>query len=819
MRIGLLNPWEHAAENQLIPVLTAVANQLGHTAFECKNTQDIFQKQPDLIISMSRTQPKLTNVPTYGLLFDPRDILLRKASYLDNIYSWDGVFTIFDKLQDFTSDLMYAARRDVRVGYFYPTCRTIVWDTPIDFGSATLAYFGTNWDRRRENVFTHLDGELWMEVYGPPHGWTFLKGSTYKGSLPFDGHSVIQRYHNSGAGLCLFSDSHFADDIVTSRIFEVSAAGAIIIAPRMPWLEHHYGETVLYLDQHLPDQEIAEQIRSHMDWIRSHPSEASELAAASHKIFTEQFSMERLLAGALDFHETSTPTTSLPAETPDLTVIVTCQNRSASALRRTFESLVRQGYPSLQILVSVGVDSGLDAFCRVLDEYAGRLPGISLRVADGPYASALIWGPLRACSGDLVAVVESGDEWMDGHIAYALAARSANAGAKLLVSGCIQHLREPYRSEGGNMEIRRLRPFPFFYQPPDPVREALDLPISSVIFQRDILDAWSLQDPQLNTGSSAHLVMSLLEKASPTSTYHASTVHYDPEVAISVWPTPDQLDDLARLRARFVGRTFSAFPRLTNIDALRDAVQRVENQQRLEQERRSKHGDVVEYLLPPQFAYAVGAEANWDICDTPVTLAALQFQGTSRPEDSCADGIVLPLIIEPEPRPWAIGLVWTPTLVDERPHVIRIICRIERGTAAFGVRAVASEHMDHRVLVGSHSGHVVVNLPVRHPSTFGGIVIQAAHSEEPVRVILEHAEVFAASIRLPVSEIERFMERQQMLREEVDSLSAERDALIRELSASRNRIREIRASRVWRLGQFYWRLHGYLTRPIQGRRR
>src|SRR3954468_23774658 len=110
VKIGLLNPWHNAAENQLVPIIAQVAKSLGHSAVECKNTQDILRHRPDLVIAMSRTRPKLTHIPTYGLLFDPRDILLERSEYLANIYSYDGLFTLFDTLRVFAEDLLFAAR-------------------------------------------------------------------------------------------------------------------------------------------------------------------------------------------------------------------------------------------------------------------------------------------------------------------------------------------------------------------------------------------------------------------------------------------------------------------------------------------------------------------------------------------------------------------------------------------------------------------------------------------------------------------------------------------------------------------------------------
>src|SRR5438067_1911040 len=170
MKIGLLNPWTDAAENQLIPIVARAVQQLGHTVVECKNSQDILHHRPDFVLAFSRSQPKLTNIPTYGLLFDPRSILLSQPSYLANIFTYDGVFTIFDSLKTFAADLAAACRQPIRVGDFYPTCLRVAWDQEIDFSAARLAYFGVNWVDRRRGLFTLLSRRPWVDGYGPELG-------------------------------------------------------------------------------------------------------------------------------------------------------------------------------------------------------------------------------------------------------------------------------------------------------------------------------------------------------------------------------------------------------------------------------------------------------------------------------------------------------------------------------------------------------------------------------------------------------------------------------------------------------------------------
>jgi hypothetical protein len=120
--------------------------------------------------------------------------------------------------------------------------------------------------------------------------------------VPFDGCSVLERYRAAGAGLVLMSQLHLDDDLVTMRVFEISAAGAVAIASRMPWLERNFGAALLYVYPDAGDEELARQIAGHVDWIRRHPDEAGAMAERAHAIFRDRFSYETLLPNVVAYH-------------------------------------------------------------------------------------------------------------------------------------------------------------------------------------------------------------------------------------------------------------------------------------------------------------------------------------------------------------------------------------------------------------------------------------------------------------------------------------------------------------------------------------
>lgn len=839
MKIGLLNPWSNAAENQLIPSITRVAEALGHTTVECKTTRDVLAQQPDLVLSMSRTQPKLTDIPTYGLVFDPRHIVIERASYIEGLLSYDGVFTIFETLREFLADLLFAVRRDAEIGYFYPTASIMEWDAPISFASARLAYFGINWDRRRPGLFALLDAQPWMDIYGPEAAWVSLKGSSYKGMVPFDGTSVLQRYRSAGVGLCLFSDSHFSDNIISSRVFEICSAGAVVIASRMPWLEQHFGDAMLYIDQNQSDAEIVEQIGQHMRWIQEHPQEAAQLAARAQRIFREQFSLEALLPNVLNFHAAQLSAraerpTPLPAS---LSVIVLCDSLAgdtptADVLTRSLESVARQGYSDIDVLVAVPMsDSAAEnaEYERVVQAYQDRFRSCLVVRATAPVRSSVLWSSLKNSSGELLAIMHSGDEWMSGHLASLLQTLEADGGKNVVFSGSVLHSETPFTTRGGdrenrNRENRRINPFPFLLTQTDVVFDALSIPIGSMLFRRAMLDPWIMRDPEMARLSAAYLILSLLQKEAPAFTYRATAIHYVPDVSAHPTSDPSAVEDVTRLRLRFVGRTFPPAPRLVDLDALQSVVERGETRRLQEIEQIQRHDGVTAYRVPSSFAYLVGPEDSWEPVPLRVTLEEFELAGQPASRQLGQPGDGFPLAVAPPHEPWAVGLRWRPMLPEDRPYIVRIAGRVESGTAGFAVVDGAWKQVLARVFVPSQDERVIVDLPVMHPSDVTEIVVQATLGSVPVRVVLERVELFAAHARFPLAamkrvlaETEQFRVDQETVRhtlaDEQDRLQAtlhavqrERDALGQQLTASQQRIREMRASKIWQLGTLYWRL-------------
>lgn len=175
---------------------------------------------------------------------------------------------------------------------------------PPTTGSNTLMYTGINWERvqnmpsRHDPLLRMLDSTGDLRIFGPKifHGVRVWEGfKSYVGPLPFDGVSIVGEIHKAGISLVLSSDAHKAAGLMSSRLFESLAAGAVIICDENPWAKRFFGETLLYIDTSVTPEETFEQIQNHVQWVKREPEKAIALAAEAQEIFRRDFRMDLCL--------------------------------------------------------------------------------------------------------------------------------------------------------------------------------------------------------------------------------------------------------------------------------------------------------------------------------------------------------------------------------------------------------------------------------------------------------------------------------------------------------------------------------------------
>lgn len=127
------------------------------------------------------------------------------------------------------------------------------------------------------------------------------------GILPFDDESFFKTASSHGISLVIHSEKHLQCGIPTGRIFEALACCNIIICDQHPFVKHHFGDTVLYIDTLPSAEEIETQICDHLTWIKNHPRLAKQMASDAHAIFLREFQLEQQFQALINFFEQLPP--------------------------------------------------------------------------------------------------------------------------------------------------------------------------------------------------------------------------------------------------------------------------------------------------------------------------------------------------------------------------------------------------------------------------------------------------------------------------------------------------------------------------------
>lgn len=168
-------------------------------------------------------------------------------------------------------------------------------------GENKLFYAGINWEQcakkpaRHQGLLDLLDETGDLRIYGPKifqgvDVWAGYK--SYVGPIPFDGVSIVREINRAGISLVLSSEAHQQSELMSSRLFESLAAGAVIICNENLFARRFFGETLLYIDTSLPADESYAEVRSHIHWIKSNPAKALELAQRAQRIFRGEFTLD-----------------------------------------------------------------------------------------------------------------------------------------------------------------------------------------------------------------------------------------------------------------------------------------------------------------------------------------------------------------------------------------------------------------------------------------------------------------------------------------------------------------------------------------------
>lgn len=259
--------------------------------------------KPDFAVSLWDNQTYSDRCPHYLCVTGGTMRFHRPEEDISNVFKFKGILYSTEEI-DFLKGFFAASGRKFNAIKWYPSCEKTEFK---EIEPKKLFYCGWAWGENRQGkeyrtLFSLLDRDGKLEVYGPKERWDFIPGSA-KGFLPVDGMSIRKAIHDAGIALVIHSSWHLDVGAPSARIFEAAAASSVIISDRHPFVLREFGDSVLYFDQNQSGEEMHRQIAEHREWIFSHPAEAKEMARRAHQLFLEKFTLEAQLENLARFHE------------------------------------------------------------------------------------------------------------------------------------------------------------------------------------------------------------------------------------------------------------------------------------------------------------------------------------------------------------------------------------------------------------------------------------------------------------------------------------------------------------------------------------
>lgn len=175
----------------------------------------------------------------------------------------------------------------------------INYSQPVSFQQALIT--GTLWGCNRGSLrviraLKRLAIEDLLIAYGVG-GYFKELGNGYKGSFDklkgtiVDNIITVQKQY--GIALIIHSLEHMVEGLPTSRISEALASGSLIISDKHNFVKKFLGDNALYIDTFVSDEQIYQQIKSHILWARNNQGEVRKMTEAAYKVFAEELTIEK----------------------------------------------------------------------------------------------------------------------------------------------------------------------------------------------------------------------------------------------------------------------------------------------------------------------------------------------------------------------------------------------------------------------------------------------------------------------------------------------------------------------------------------------
>jgi hypothetical protein len=264
-------------------------------------------------------------------------------------------------------------------------------------GDHKIFYAGINWEAisggksRHQEVLKRLDKTGMLRIYGPGvfQGVKVWAGyESYVREVPFDGISMVHEIAKAGVALVLSSQAHKNSELMSNRLFESVAAGALVICDENQFAKRFFGDSLLYIDSRSPVEVITNDIMRHLNWAKSHPEQALAMVEKAQALFREKFTLTHNLRDLYDgflARKNQLLARQNPLESQHLKISVNflMPTYSEEVLRTHLESIRVQDYR--HVTASLVVDKGAAVATRQVIDRALAASPIPIRLLEVEY--------------------------------------------------------------------------------------------------------------------------------------------------------------------------------------------------------------------------------------------------------------------------------------------------------------------------------------------------------------------------------------------------------------------------------------------------
>ncbi len=660
-RIGYMNPWRDKAENQAFQSLREGARRIGHEFIHVTTSEEVLAAKLDFVIAVASTQPKLTEVPTFGAIHEPRVRFWEKTEYFQNLLTYDGYMTIADSLRGFLNAFCAGAGKPQHVGFYYNTPQRQEISADIEAlaaaGKLGLCYFGTNWDPRSRPLFRALVANDYMRVYGPEDSWAYLQGEGYYGSPVFDGSAVQKEYAAHGVGLALLSVGHALDDVISNRIFEISSVGAAAICPDIPWIRKYFGDNVYYFNPNGTIYEILSDIDTAMKAIAADPKDAAARARRARAVFEETFCAEVMVANAVQYFEEwkqKGGRRKPAAESPLIDVIVRIGGRPVDVILRAIRSLEAQTAGRFRVV-----------FIRYKPMDVSAITGMrwerieSFEVIDclgGDRATTMTHG-CKSVKSDYFAFLDDDDFILPTHFDGLIRQIPDARPGRLFAYSSFLHVKEGENTVDPDPDAPETRYIHLSLEPAMGDSWAIlgCFAPNGFLASRELIQFLDLEGWKMHTAEDTLMIATLAAHSDPRFSYQASACHVaGSEGASNFQETATRDEDVfevfLRMQTLFdrLERNFGT-PSMTNWERLGWKLQ-----QTMKAKSRTRIGTLTRMVMEEGvLTTSIHERDDLELRPVPLNPVTMQSIGESRMHP-VADG-AYEMSVLPERSPWAFG--------------------------------------------------------------------------------------------------------------------------------------------------------------------